>query len=63
MVMSNHPDVLSEEDIRLCTSEEADPKMVRHAINFGKCGISEVVIKTVDSDAYAHILQQLGVTS
>ena len=67
-VMSNHPDVTVGEDIRICSCEEADPRLVRHAIHLGKCGYTEVVIKTIDCDvfvlchAYAHLLQQLGVT-
>ena len=39
-----------KKDIRKCTSEEADPRVVRHVINLGKNGYTEVLVKTTDSD-------------
>ena len=41
---------MSETDIVKCTSEEADPRIVRHVINLGKLGYTNVRVKTVDSD-------------
>ena len=32
------------------SSEEADPSIVRHVINLGKKGYTNVQVKTVDSD-------------
>lgn len=67
-VLLNHPDVTAGEDIRTCSCEEADPRLVIHAINLRKCGYNEVEIKTINSDVFllshanAHLLQQLGVT-
>ena len=68
-VLSNQVCVMSENDIAKCTSEEADARMVRHAINLGKQSFKHVVIRTVDSDvvvltmANAEIARTSGVTS
>ena len=48
--MSNDCSVLSEKAINKCISEEAVPRLVRHAINLGKSGYNHVHIRTVDSD-------------
>ena len=37
-------------DIKSCTAEEADPRIIRHAINQVKNGINCITIETVDSD-------------
>ena len=49
-IVSNREAVLSETDINQCSSEEADPRIVRHVINLRKKGYTNVLVKTVDSD-------------
>ena len=44
--------LLSKEDISNCTSEEADPRLIRHAINQAKNGFEDITIRTVDSDVF-----------
>ena len=67
-ILSNNCNVLSEKAINNCTSEEADPRLVKHAINFGKSGYNHVHIRTVDSDvvilsiAYVHKANKHGVS-
>ena len=41
---------MSETDINQCSNEEADPRIVRHVINLGKKGYTNVQVKTVDRD-------------
>ena len=48
--LSNVEAVSLEADIRKCSSEEADARIVRHVINLGKNGYTDVLVKTVDSD-------------
>ena len=49
-IISNSEAVLLETDINQCCSEEADPRIVRHVINLGKKGYTNVQVKTVDRD-------------
>ena len=61
-VISNDSNVLNENLITICTSEEADSRIIRHAINLGVSNYKEVSIETVDSDkvvlyfGYANII-------
>ena len=48
-VISNS-DVSTETDITRCSAEEADPRIIRHVINLGKKGYTNVHVKTIDSD-------------
>lgn len=49
-VISNEEGVLGEDLINNCPSEEADPRLIRHAINLGKRGYMHIHVKTVDTD-------------
>ena len=65
--MSNEITVLSEISIVKCVCEEADGRILRHAINMGRQGYNHVLVKTVDSDvvilsiAYADVARKHGV--
>ena len=50
--MSNDELLLSEEDISNCTSEVADPRLIRHAINQAKNGFEDITMRTVDPDVF-----------
>ena len=66
-ILSNYPELLNEESIANCSSEEADPRIIRHAINLGRNGYKNVQIQTVDSDililsfGYAGISKDVGI--
>ena len=49
-IISNSEAVLSETEINQCSSAETDPRIVRHVINPGKKGYTNVQVKAVDSD-------------
>ena len=49
-VISNDNNVLTENLITVCTSEEADSRIIRHATNLGINNYKEVSIQTADSD-------------
>ena len=49
-IISNSEALLSETDINQCSNKEADPRIIRHVINLGKKGYTNVQVKTVDSD-------------
>ena len=51
-IFSNDEPPLAESDIADCTAEEADPRLIRHAINQAKCGYADITIRTVDSDVF-----------
>ena len=55
-IISNNLSVCISPDISLCTSEESDPRLVRHAIHcIDKC-FSLVVIYTGDTDVVILLL-------
>ena len=66
-VISNDNSVLNENLITVCTSEEADSRIIRHAINLKVNDYKEVLIETDDSDVvvlslgYADIVKDAGV--
>ena len=66
-VISNDKNVLTENLITVGASEEADYRIIRHAINVGINNYKEVSIQTVDSDVfvlsfgYANIVKDAGV--
>ena len=66
-VISNDNNVLNENLITVCTSEEADSWIIRHVINLGLNEFKEVSIQTVDRDVvvlsfgYANIVKDAGV--
>ena len=66
-IISNSDQVLKETDISFCSSEEADARMIRHAINLGKQGYKYVTVVTVDCDvvmlglSYADIVKSNNV--
>ena len=66
-VISNDNNVLNENRITICTSEEADSRIIRHAMNLGVNDYKEFSIETVDSDVvilsfgYANIVKDAGV--
>ena len=49
-VISNDNNVLNENLITACASEETDSRIIRHAINLGVNDYKKVSIQTVDSD-------------
>ena len=55
-IVSNNLPVCNSPDICLCTSEEADPRVVRHAIHCSDKGFSHVVIYTGDTDVMILLL-------
>ena len=66
-IISNDNNVLTENLITLCTNEEADSRIIRHAINLGVNNYIEVSIQTVNSDVvvlsfgYGNIVKDHGV--
>ena len=58
-IISNSEAVLSETEINQCSSAEADPRIVRHVINPGKKGYTNVQVKAVDSDIVIIVLRML----
>ena len=48
--MSNISSVIHEQDINICSSEEADQRIIRHVINLAKQGYKQSLVKTVDCD-------------
>ena len=67
LVISNDNNVLNENLITVSTSEEADSRIIQHAINIGFNDYKEVSIQTVDlgvvvlSLGYANIVKDAGV--
>ena len=65
--ISNDNNVLTGNLITICTSEEADSRIIRHALNLGVNNYKEVSIQTVYSDVvllsfgYASIVKDAGV--
>ena len=49
-ILTNVNDLLVQNDINYCTLEEADPRLIRHAINQTTNGLENITIQTVDSD-------------
>ena len=68
-IISHSEAVLSDTDINQFSSEEADPRIVRHVINFGKKGYTNVQVKTGDSDVaiscltYSDVAMSKGIDS
>ena len=66
-VISNNNNVLNENLITVCTSEEADSQIIRHAINLGVNDYKEVLVETIDSDVvvlsfgYTNIVKDAGI--
>ena len=46
-ISSNDELLLSEEDISNCISEEADPRLIRHAISQANNGFQDITIRTL----------------
>ena len=67
IVISKYNNAPTENLITVCTSEEADSRIIRHAINLGVNNYKEVSIQTADSDVvvlsfgYANIVKGAGV--
>ena len=65
--ISNNNSVVPKNLVTVCTSEEADSQIIRHAIFLGVNDGKEVLIPTVDSDVvvlsfgYAIIVKDVGV--
>ena len=63
-ILSNKEELLQD----ACTSEEADPRLIRHAISQFKTGIHQIIIKTVDTDvlisaiSYSNFMVRNGAT-
>ena len=55
-IISNNSSVCNSPDISLCTSEEADPRLVRHDIHCVDKSFSHVVIYTGDTDVMILLL-------
>ena len=49
-IKSTEQELLDSARINFCTSEEADARLVRHAINCVETGYDPVVVRTVDTD-------------
>ena len=49
-IITNRDELIAEVRINTCTSEEADARLVRHAINCVENKFSRVVVRTVDTD-------------
>ena len=49
-ILTNDTNLASQSDIKFCTAEEADPRLIRHAMNQAVNGIKCITIETVDSD-------------
>ena len=62
-ILSSTGKYLTYKDIMLCTSEEADARLIRHALSCVKDGSERVVIRTVDTDVvvlligYVHLME------
>ena len=50
IILSNDSALLLEDRINNCTSEEADARLVRHAIRCIEKGYNNIVVRTVDTD-------------
>ena len=68
-ILTNDLDLVTQTDINYSIAEEADPRLIRHAINQGSNNLKNIVIKTVDTDvlllaiAYCNRLISFGVKS
>ena len=66
-VIFNYENILTENLINICKVEEADPRIIRHAINSAQNGFKEIQIRTIDSDVvvlcfgYVSILKNFDV--
>ena len=49
-ILSNSVELMNECAINYCSAEEADPRLLRHAINQASNGLKCIVLKTVDTD-------------
>ena len=55
-IITNEDTLLQYGRIASSTSEEADTRLVRHAINCAVCGYDQIVIRTVDTDVIVLLL-------
>ena len=49
-ILTNANNVLVQNDINYCTVEEADARLIQHAINQAVNGLENITISTVDSE-------------
>ena len=49
-IIFSYDDMRQDESINCCTSEEADARLIRHAINQSKNSFRQIVIKIENSD-------------
>ena len=63
-IIFSYDDMRQGESINCCTSEEADARLIRHAITRSKNSIRQIVIKIEDTDvlmlAIAYIILMTG---
>ena len=58
-ILTNNTSLLDQQDISDCSAEEADPRIIRHAINLARNGFEDITIRTVDSDVLVLSLANL----
>ena len=49
-ILSNDNNLVTAERINNCTAEEADPRLVRHAMHCAEKGFHNIVVRTIDTD-------------
>ena len=60
-ILSNDASILDHEDISNCTSEETDPRLVRHMIHCVKNGFQNVAVYTGDTDVVVLLIPHLHI--
>ena len=51
-ILTTNEDLRHDPRISCCTSEEADPRLVRHAISCLEHNVQSVIVRTVDTDVF-----------
>ena len=59
-ILTNDDNLSLQMDISCCTAEEADPRIIRHAINQANNGVKTIRIETIDTDVLVLSLSHVG---
>ena len=58
-ILSNDNNLITAERINNCTAEEADPRLVRHAMHCAEKGFHNIVVRTIDTDVLVLLISYI----
>ena len=58
-ILSNDNNLITAERINNCTVEEADPRLVRHAMHCAEKGFHNIVVRTIDTDVLVLLISYI----